>query len=71
MNAFADMNSEEFGAKYLIKIPPKVTTKCTGSQAPTNNVPEEFDWSAKGAVTPIKNQGGCGSCWAFSSTGSL
>ena len=57
MNAFADMNSEEFGAKYLIKIPPKVTTKCTGSQAPTNNVPEEFDWSAKGAVTPIKNQG--------------
>jgi len=70
MNLFADMEINEFADKYTMRNF-QATTKCTGGQAPTNSLPDAVDWSTKGAVTPIKNQGQCGSCWAFSTTGSL
>jgi C1A family cysteine protease len=71
---YSDMTTQEFRSTYLnLKISLKdiVRTRSELSFLDYNVAPDSHDWRSQGAVGPVKDQGSCGSCWAFSSVANL
>lgn len=71
---FSDLTAVEFRTKYLgfrpeLRLENQIPIPM--AEIPNISLPSEYDWRHYNVVTPVKNQGQCGSCWAFSVTGNV
>jgi len=72
INQFSDLTPQEFKDQYVGGLKTEVGSYgCKTFSSSASGAPSSIDWRSKGAVTTVKDQGQCGSCWTFSATAAI
>lgn len=71
LNQFADWSNEQYKSILGFKFDPTREQKNVQLFDDVNDLPDSINWVDEGKVTDVKDQGTCGSCWSFSTTGSI
>lgn len=69
VNQFTDLTPQEFKDQYISGLKTEVGSYgCKSFSSGGSGLPSSIDWRNKGVVNPVRDQGQCGSCWAFATT---